>query len=230
MQLGAMNISTGAVVSLAAPISQATRTLLDVQHLNLAGSMGHWTSKLDLNANDLEVTSGTIATMNDQVRQGDTGANGIISSAALTSANHLTTLGAILNSVDGTSTGAALFNAGNLFDTTNPPAGAVLVKYTYYGDTNLDGKVDGGDYTRIDSNHLSQLTGWYNGDLNGDGAVNGSDYTLMDNTFNMQGAALTAMPLAMVQENTHASRLTYAPNTFSSEPVMLIGQDQRPKH
>ena len=27
----------------------------------------------------------------------------------------------------------------------------VLVKYTYYGDANLDGKVDGSDYSRIDS-------------------------------------------------------------------------------
>jgi hypothetical protein len=72
------------------------------------------------------------------------------------------------------------------------------VKDTYYGDTNLDGKVDGSDYSRLDSAYLADLinpgtyTGWFNGDFNYDGAINGSDYILMDNAFNTQGAALTA--------------------------------------
>jgi hypothetical protein len=71
------------------------------------------------------------------------------------------------------------------------------VKYTYYGDTNLDGKVDGSDYSRIDAAYLADktnptaLTGWFNGDFNYDGVVNGSDYTLIDNAFNNQGAAIT---------------------------------------
>jgi hypothetical protein len=67
-----------------------------------------------------------------------------------------------------------------------------LVKYTYYGDANLDGKVDGFDYTRIDNGYLNHLTGWGNGDFNYDGVLNGSDYTLIDNAFNTQGALLAA--------------------------------------
>jgi hypothetical protein len=68
------------------------------------------------------------------------------------------------------------------------------VKYTYYGDTNLDGVVDGSDYSRIDNGYLSNgaLTGWFNGDFNYDGVINGSDYTLIDNAFNTQGAQLAA--------------------------------------
>jgi hypothetical protein len=72
----------------------------------------------------------------------------------------------------------------------------VLVKYTYYGDANLDGKVDGTDYSLIDASYLSEdfvngvatnpISGWYNGDFNYDGVVDGSDYTLIDNAFNSQ--------------------------------------------
>ena len=61
------------------------------------------------------------------------------------------------------------------------------MKYTYYGDANLDGKVDASDYSLIDNGYLNHLTGWYNGDFNYDGVINGSDYTLIDNAFNMQG-------------------------------------------
>jgi hypothetical protein len=68
----------------------------------------------------------------------------------------------------------------------------VLIKYTYFGDANLDGSVTSADYTRIDAGYLSHgtLTGWANGDFNYDGVVNGSDYTLIDNAFNMQGATI----------------------------------------
>jgi hypothetical protein len=68
----------------------------------------------------------------------------------------------------------------------------VLLKYTYFGDANLDGKVDGSDYSLIDNGYLNSLTGWFNGDFNYDGVINGSDYTLIDNSFNQQGASLAA--------------------------------------
>jgi hypothetical protein len=68
----------------------------------------------------------------------------------------------------------------------------VEVRYTYYGDANLDGHVDGSDYSRIDNGFLHHLTGWSNGDFNYDNVVNGSDYTLIDNAFNSQGASLAS--------------------------------------
>ncbi len=74
----------------------------------------------------------------------------------------------------------------------------MLVKLTYYGDTDLNGEVDGSDYSRIDNAYLynqtasSPLTGWFNGDFNYDGVINGSDYTLMDNAFNTQGAYIAS--------------------------------------
>ena len=81
----------------------------------------------------------------------------------------------------------------------------MLVRYTYYGDANLDGKVDGGDYSRIDNGYLQQLTGWYNGDFNYDNAIDGSDYTLIDNAFNTQGAKSQAQRSAI-----------------SSDPAMVV--------
>jgi hypothetical protein len=111
-------------------------------------------------------------------------------------------VGVIQNSVDGTPTGAALYGSGTslgLFDGISPASADVLVKYTYYGDTNLDGKVDGSDYAKIDYAYAHPaLTGWANGDFNYDGVVDGSDYALIDNAFNSQGAVLTASIAAQV--------------------------------
>jgi hypothetical protein len=78
----------------------------------------------------------------------------------------------------------------------------VLVKYTYYGDANLDGAVDGSDYTLIDNGFTNHLSGWQNGDFNYDGVVDGSDYTLIDNAFNTQGASLGSNPAALIAGST----------------------------
>jgi hypothetical protein len=74
------------------------------------------------------------------------------------------------------------------FQTGTVSGSDVLLKYTYYGDANLDGLVDGTDYSRIDNGVLFGLSGWSNGDFNYDGVINGSDYTLIDNVYNTQGA------------------------------------------
>ena len=58
----------------------------------------------------------------------------------------------IQNSVDGTPTGSALYS---MFDDEPVTNADVLVKYTYYGDANLDGKVDATDYSRIDNGYLN---------------------------------------------------------------------------
>jgi hypothetical protein len=97
-----------------------------------------------------------------------------------------------LGSIQNNQSGTAIYTASNKFDGSFPGASDILVKYTYYGDTNLDGKVDGSDYSRIDAGFLAHTTGWFNGDFNYDGVINGSDYTLIDNAFNNQGAQIAA--------------------------------------
>jgi hypothetical protein len=60
---------------------------------------------------------------------------------------------------------------------------AIVGKYTYFGDVNLDGQVTGDDYTVIDSNlGTTPAAGWawLKGDANTDGVVTGDDYTVVD--------------------------------------------------
>src|ERR1019366_8740561 len=102
---------------------------------------------------------------------------------------HLTTLGVLSDSIFGST--AQLQQMG----TSSPPPTDILIKYTYYGDTNLDGQVDGSDYARIDNGYIMGLSGWSNGDFNYDNQINGSDYTLIDNAFNTQGPRLISPPV-----------------------------------
>jgi fibronectin-binding autotransporter adhesin len=159
-----------------APVA-ANRALIVTPALSITGS-----GKLDLANNDMDVTNGSLPSISSEI------GTGITSSAAVSYAAHLTALGVIQNNQGG----SAIFTAANPLDGTVPGTGDILTKYTYYGDSNLDGKVDGSDYSRIDNGYLANLTGWFNGDFNYDGVVNGSDYTLIDNAFNNQGAAITA--------------------------------------
>src|SRR4029078_1514219 len=65
-----------------------------------------------------------------------------------------------------------------------------LVKYTYYGDTDFNGKVNFDDYVRTDNGCNNHLSGWLNGDFDGNGAVNFDDYVLIDLAFNTQSGTL----------------------------------------
>jgi hypothetical protein len=67
---------------------------------------------------------------------------------------------------------------------------AVLVKYTYYGDTDLNGKINFDDYVRTDNGFNNHLSGWFNGDFNYNGVVNFDDYVLLDLAFNTQSGTL----------------------------------------
>jgi hypothetical protein len=150
---------------------------------------------IDLTNNALVVHNGSIGTVFTQIQQaynngawnGTNGSSGIItSSAAHGDTTHLTAVGV--------AAGLSSFETVGVIVPSD-----VLLKYTYYGDTNLDGAVDGSDYSRIDNAYLNNrnvsniaLTGWQNGDFNYDGSINGSDYTLIDNAFNSQGAGLAA--------------------------------------
>jgi hypothetical protein len=145
------------------------------------------------------VHSGSLTTLTSELQTGYNvghwnGTIGITSSAAANT--HNTGLGIELNN-DGT--GHVLFST---FDSQPVTTTDVLIKYTYFGDANLDGVVNGSDYTLIDNGFNNKLTGWRNGDFNYDGIVNGDDYTLIDNAFNTQGASLASIPTAMIASAT----------------------------
>ena len=63
-------------------------------------------------------------------------------------------------------------------------ATSVIVKYTWSGDANLDGELNGDDYFAIDSHVLQSgsVFGFANGDFDLNGEINGDDYFLLDST------------------------------------------------
>jgi len=70
-------------------------------------------------------------------------------------------------------------------------AGSVLITYTYAGDVDLNGYVDGGDYGAIDNwIQFPGTSGYANGDVNFDGVIDGADYGTLDNTIQLQGPPL----------------------------------------
>jgi hypothetical protein len=79
-----------------------------------------------------------------------------------------------------------------LFDGKTIDATTVLVKYTYGGDANLDGKINVDDYTRIDFNVALGSAGYFNGDFNYDGKINVDDYTIIDFNVGIQGAPIAS--------------------------------------
>ena len=193
-------------------------TVSVVSGLNLAVSNNTWSGLVDLGNNDLIVHGGGssgLANITNQIKQGYnsgtwTGTGGITSSTAAAAAqtgNDVMGLGVELND---NGAGTPLMTT---FDGQTVADGDVLVKYTYFGDANLDGTVNGSDYTLIDNGYNSQgsahpLSGWRNGDFNYDGVINGDDYILIDNAFNTIGAGSLApldtatLPQEMIASDT----------------------------
>jgi len=182
--LAGLNLSGGAVATLACADASSDRSVLILNSLVFAGTSNVPQGQLDLSNNDMIVRGGDIQAVQSELASGYgggtwVGASGIVSSAAHSDATYLTALGLM--------PGLAV-----PFDGQGVSSSDVLVKYTYYGDTNLDGRVDGTDYSRLDNSYMNPATGWFNGDFNYDGVIDGSDYTLLDNAFNAQVASLSA--------------------------------------
>jgi alpha-L-arabinofuranosidase len=178
IRLASLSIAATSVVSLGTAGAFSDRYVLVLGTLTDPG-------KLDLGGNDL-ITGGSINTINTALTAGYNlpaggtwNGPGIDSSAAHANTAHLTTLG-ILQPASSTT-----------FDSQPVSPNNVIVKYTYFGDINLSGNVDGSDYSLIDYGYKNHLTGWANGDLNYDRVIDGSDYALIDNAFNNQGASIT---------------------------------------
>jgi hypothetical protein len=76
------------------------------------------------------------------------------------------------------------------FDNQSIDDSALLIKFTYYGDTDFNGIVNFDDYSRTDAGFNQGRSGWLNGDFDGNGAVNFDDYSLIDLAFNTQSGSL----------------------------------------
>jgi autotransporter-associated beta strand protein len=172
-------ISAGAVLELA----QAPAVTLKTSSIVATG-------KLDVKDNKLVITGQPVGTFNGTSYNGVTAM--IVSAYNFTSwsgngltttmpdaLSGLTTLG--INQAD--QTGFDFWGGVSV-----APSNA-LVMYTYAGDGNLDGLIDGGDYGLIDNNvQIPGASGYGNGDFNYDGVIDGGDYGIIDNNIQAQGA------------------------------------------
>ncbi|MEO6435625.1 MAG: Calx-beta domain-containing protein [Tepidisphaeraceae bacterium] len=148
-------------------------------------------STLNLNDNDLIVDYSSVSPVGIWTGGDYNGVTGLVKSGRIvssTASGTITTLGvAEARDVLGiTGNQTALFS-GQTVDATS-----VLVKFTWGGDANLDGKIHIDDYGQIDFNAGSSgsVFGWFNGDFNLDGKINIDDYGIIDFNIAAQGPPL----------------------------------------
>jgi hypothetical protein len=188
VNIGSIAVTAGNSVVMTS--GTTTQVLVDQGAFNIASG-----STFDIGSNFLDLQSTTLTAVDSDI----TGGELITSDNTL---GYLGSIGAIVNQnvfghdTYGSGTSLGLFDSTNGTNGVSPGANDVLVRYTYFGDANLDGQVDGSDYTLIDNGSTNRLTGWGNGDFNYDGAIDGSDYTLIDNAYNTQGAR--AVPASQI--------------------------------
>jgi hypothetical protein len=151
------------------------------------------TSTVDVTNNAMILHGGPLVSTSVQLSSVETAIknHSVISSTAAGDTRHLTTLGYMQSN-------------GGMFDGVNTTTNDVLLKYTYFGDADLNGTINGADYAQIDSGYGAHLSGWSHGDFNNDGVIDGTDFALIDNAFN-QIAATGATPLALVSNQASFS-------------------------
>jgi hypothetical protein len=167
------------------------------------GSLAVQTSGVvDLNDNDLVLNSGNFSTLQALVLNGyapapDSTKTGIISTTSQHSGGT-----AILALFDNALAGLGDWPAGSrqTISTT-----AIVGKYTYLGDADMDGQVTSQDYTAIDANlgthGINRGIAWFYGDTNFDGNTTVEDYTGIDSALGFgQGNPLTVQGLPAVPE------------------------------
>jgi hypothetical protein len=182
LSVGSMSI-TGGTLQLASNTTLGSGSV--TSNINLTSLSITGNGVLDVSNNHVIITYGSsdpITTIAGYIKSGYNGGAwngpGIISSAARTPTNGL------------------LYGLGyaDSADAGNPAglsSGQIEVMYTLLGDANLDGSVNGEDFTILASNFNQPVTSWDQGDFNYDGEVNGEDFTLMAANFNQEASGTT---------------------------------------
>jgi len=140
---------------------------------------------------------------------------GVRSANAAANAAHATGIGIVLND---NGTGSVILPT---FNGETVDANTVLLKYTYYGDRDLDGDVDADDYAGIDGGFANRgdannLTfprqPWRDGDINLGNSVNSDDYFLIDNAFSNQTGVLSGAATPMAASSSTISKAAAKPS------------------
>jgi hypothetical protein len=196
--------------------------------------------KLNLTNNDMIARGGTLGSWNGTAYTGITGyvqsglgtgswngATGIVTTESTATTSILTTL-AVAKASDAlgvTATETTTWSGQSV------NGNAILVMYTWGGDADLNGELNGDDYFWIDSNVLQSgsVFGYHFGDFNYDGDINGDDYFILDsNILQAQGSPpMGGASLALVPEPTSALCGGIAcAALFAPPPSRLIESDR----
>ncbi len=187
-RLASITLTESARVNLISAASQVLR----VNALSMEPA-----TTLDLGSHSLIVQStadaraSVLANLRSLVRsarhKGAWNGSGITSSAAASDGAHITGLATILNDRgDGSVVRSEL--SGMAVD-----ANCILVKFTYNGDSDLNGTLDADDLARIDAGFATHsATDYFGGDFDYSDITNSDDYFLIDKAFWGQGSPLSA--------------------------------------
>jgi hypothetical protein len=169
----------------------SNKKLLEVGQATLTTS-----GVIDLNDNDMlihDTTAGAKQKYETFVKNArNNGAwdqPGITSTAAKNSVPQNKNLGVISRAEFQSANGGA----GALYNGRTVAGTDTLIKFTFNGDTDLNGVVNFDDYARTDSGFNNNRTGWFNGDFDYNGVVNFDDYGLIDLAFNTQAGQVLSV-------------------------------------
>ncbi len=182
--LSALNVLTGGTARMA----EDGTAVLTVDSLQLGYSQAYVTGGakggiLDLTDNDLIIHDGGGSQWGYLLAGGYAFGNwngvsyysgSIVSSTAAADPAQLEALG--YTQID---TGYGTGQPSRIFDGRPVYYGDTIVKFTYYGDANLDGVVNNDDAIILSSNHTGYAD-WSGGDFDYDGTISTNDYDLMN--------------------------------------------------
>ena len=221
---GALNISGSGVLQLADNVTTGTQSsdvpvtaptsnvILTSLAISGSGTLDIGNNHILVNYSGVDPISSIAAWIADGYSGGSWTGTGITSSAAQ------------LNSG---SYGIGYADAADAGNPAGLSSGQIEIMYTLLGDANLDGKVDGTDFTLMAANFNDTVTnGWDQGDFNYDGTVNGADFVLLANNFNQfaSQSAVAADDLAAVDSFAAANgiSLTSVPEPVGGAMMLMV--------
>jgi len=112
-------------------------------------------------------------------------------------------------------TSAATGRLSSLAIVPNEQDNTIIVKQTWAGDMDLNGRIDADDYFQIDSGFLSQyraqpLRGYRNGDIDYSGTIDADDYYLIDSAFLAQQRTASAPMSSTARPQTAKVRAPFS--------------------
>jgi autotransporter-associated beta strand protein len=167
---GGLALHTGGTTRLQAGLASGVK----LPSVTFDGSTNAWTGTLDV-ANDklvIEPTTGRaglLANLENQAVYGHTHATGITSSTATASMS----VAVIDNAILGRST----------FGGVSVGSNSILISQELLGDTNIDGKVDATDLSKVLNNFGSATMAWTSGNFDGTATVDLTDLSYVLNNF-----------------------------------------------